>query len=152
MRFAALFTLILTTLSVGSAKADTFSFSYSGWGTWEQTYYTCSAAEDILEGHLEKLGARGVRVSCSGGLENWGNQWRTMPLSLRATYSVAPTTGGTRSVRFASRGGRSTGCDFNTRLLNKLIPRFPEVQVVSKRDRCNGSNARWEYVLAVPNN
>jgi hypothetical protein len=145
MRFAALFALILSS----AVHADTFSFSYSGWGTFEQTYYTCSAAEDILEDHLETLGAKNVRVSCSGGLENWGNQWRTFPLNLRATYINTSTGATTRNVRITSSSGRSNGCDFNTKLLNKLIPKLGNVQVTSKRDRCIGESSRWEYNLVV---
>jgi hypothetical protein len=149
MRFIALLVFVVTT----SAFADTVSrdvkFSHPTRTIWGETFYNCNAVEDMLESHLRKLGASSIRVRCTGGLETWGGQWRGFPLNVRATFEApVPTTDVVRSLRLASRAGDSS-CELHVAMLNKVLPLFPAVEVVSKNDRCSSNSSRWSFDLKV---
>lgn len=128
-----------------SRKLSWSPMTHSGWTT---TYYNCSWAEDAVEDHLTSLGAENVRVSCSGGIEMG---WNT-PVFITAKFDVVVpgANGSTREVRLANRAGNNDSCSFNVEFLDRAIPLFPGVKVLSKRSSCMGGRTdNWSYVLTV---
>ncbi len=146
-------TVIAVLFAVSSAFASEYvtkklswsPMSHSGWTT---TYYNCSWAEDAVESHLKDLGAQNVNVSCSGGIEMG---WNT-PVFITAKYDVAVPAANdvAREVRLSSRAGNGDSCSFNVEFLDRAIPSFPGVKILSKRSSCMGGRTdSWSYNLSI---
>ena len=148
-----LFTMLMmiVSLSAFATEYEKKTFSHTDFGNdgFSRNYYSCSFAEAALNSHLVKLGAININTKCSGGIEPWG---ATLPVSLRATFE-APKAGQdfsrTESVRIVSQTRSDSACFFNTKVLNKLLPMFPNVVVNSQRARCSDNSSRWNYDLQV---
>ncbi len=142
-------TMTAALLIVSSAFASEYvsrklSFSPRNHNGGTISYYNCDSVEATVESHLADLGAQNVSVSCSGGIQmGW-----TMPVNVRATFDVAvPAANGmTREVVLSGRDA----CSLNVEFLDKALPLFPGVKVVSKRSSCMGGRLdSWKYVLSV---
>lgn len=88
MKVLALTLLMMSTsaFAVGyqSARASYTIFSNVGSG---QVYYNCDSVENHVEDLLEEMGARNIRVRCSGGLDRFGGRFST-PASVVATFEA----------------------------------------------------------------
>ena len=128
----------------------TFRHTDAGIDGFSRNYYSCDFAEATLENHLEVLGASNISVSCSGGIEqNWG----MFPVNLTARFDIPSATSEnhTRSTNSRLAGTRlgNSSCNFNTKLLNKLLPLFANVKVNAKRATCMDNDSRWSYDVTV---
>ena len=142
-------TVIAALFIVSSAFASEYVARKLNWSPRSHnggtiSYYNCDFVEATVESHLADLGAQNVRVSCSGGIEmGW-----TTPAHVRASFEVAvPSANGTsREVVLSGR----ESCSLNVEFLDKALPLFPGVKVVSKRSSCMGGRTdSFKYVLSV---
>lgn len=149
MRLVALLAFVLTS-SAFAGEYVSRKFSYSHFtGGLNQTFYNCSVVEDIVEAHLASLGAVNARVTCSGGIENWGGTWQYFPVSVRAKFDAPVASGGTvENRRLASVSGNEN-CELNVGILNQLLPLFPAVTVRSGTRSCMDNRSRWAYDITV---
>ncbi len=135
--------------SAGEYVSRSFSMSLGGSG-WNTTYYNCDALEDLVEGHLEKLGASNIHVSCFGGLEQWGNRWNPSPASVTARFD-APVRSGTSSQTLTLKSRMGDSCDAHVATLDRALPLFPGVKVLSRTAQCSGGRTdRWAYSVSIP--
>ncbi len=142
---ALLFGLLLTS----SAFASQFSMSLGGiGGGWTQTYYNCDSLQDLVEADLVKLGATGIRVNCSGGLDTWGN-FPPMPAFVTASFDPAVSTGSTtRTVNLRSHFDDS--CAAHVATFDNALPYFSNIKVLSRSASCDsGRTGRWSYDLQI---
>lgn len=113
-------------------------FSYSSF----RSYYACSYAETQAVNYLKQLGARNIRVSCSGGLPHMD------AIFLRATFRAAVQGGQSTATWQAVKIRNRDACDFNERLVRELLPEF-SIRNVYKSGTCWDSQGRFTYNLSV---
>ena len=146
MRSLALVALLVSASSFASEyvskKVSYTVFGRSGWST---TYYSCYSAQDLVEGHIETLGGINARVRCSGGIENWG----ATPIRISATFDAPLPNGGAVEEKTLKARSFDENCELHTTTLKNLLPAFPGVKVVSKRDSCMDNRTRWYYNIEV---
>lgn len=123
-----------------------FSFTYMDRSVVTRTYHNCDSVEDTLRDHLRTLGAQNIRVTCSGGIQNWGNRWEAWPVSLSARFVVPANRDNAQRLVIADRGF-NTNCDFNVQLLSKLLRELPNARMISKNDRCRGSEGSYSFTV-----
>lgn len=128
------------------AHNETVSFTHNGIETWGRVYYACSYVESQTKSHLEALGATNIDVDCRGGIE-WDRMW---PVSVTATFDAPALQGNEVAVvkTIKSRPGNES-CSINVLIMKTILPKFGNVSVLEKRDRCSGPNTRWSYKLNV---
>jgi hypothetical protein len=131
--------------SAGEYVSRSFSMSLGGMG-WNTTFYNCNALEDLVEGHLEDLGAANVRVRCVGGLEQWGNP---SPAHVTARFD-APVPMGTTTETLTLKSRPGDSCEAHVATLDRALPLFPGVKILSRTAQCNsGRTGRWAYSITV---
>lgn len=128
-----------------SAFATTVNFTYFGNEGGRQSYYACSYAEDQTASYLEELGATNIDVRCSGGITNFSVQ----PVSVRASFDLPVVTGSTVDVLEFEGDVWSPSCGLNVRIINELLPKFKNVEVVKKSDACAFASSNYYYKLKV---
>ena len=148
MRFMIAMCLIVSSLSVfgNELVSRKFSFTYFGSDIGSRTYYNCDSAEDIMRDRLVELGAQNVRVSCFGGIENWGGRWNATPVSLTARFMVPGSRANAQRIVLKSDRFESN-CDFNVQLMNKLLKSLPNARMVSRKSSCRGGRGNWSYTV-----
>jgi hypothetical protein len=138
--------LVLATSMSALAQTQRVSFTHFGNNGGNQSYYACSYVESQAYAYLERLGASGVRVNCSGGIQSGG--WYPQPVSVTATFELPVTTGVVESVEI--RGDFSNpACGLNTQMLRAFFKVMPHVEVVKKSDNCAFFNTNFFYRLNV---
>lgn len=138
-----LFAAIVLSLSA-SAFAESVSFSYSGFEAWGRSYYACDYVEAQTEEVLELFGATNIDVSCFGGIE-YG---RVSPVSVKATFDAPFMTGVVE--RTTLKGDRwNPSCGVNVAIINGVLPKFSNVTVLSKNDRCSSERSNYSYELEI---
>ncbi len=151
MRLVAILAFVLTSSAfAGEYVSRKFSYSHFTSG-WNQTYYNCSAVEDMVEAHLAALGATNARVNCSGGIQDMGGQWQYFPVNVTARFDAAVPSGGSVESRTLKSVGGNENCELNVGVLNKLLPLFPAVTVTRGTKSCSDNRSRWSYDITVAN-
>lgn len=148
MRLMIAMCLIVSSLSAFGSElvSRKFSFTYFGSDVGSRTFYSCDSAEDMLRDRLVELGAQNVRVSCFGGIENWGGTWNATPVSLTARFMVPGTRA--NAQRLVIMGDRfNSNCDFNVQMMNKLLKNLPNARMVSRKSSCRGARGSWSYTV-----
>lgn len=116
------------------AESKSVSFSYSS----NRAYYSCNYFENQGEKLLKKLGADSVSTRCQGGLpDQWfvsGSYFFRMPASTGAVETV--------SLRV------NESCDFNEKLIKKLLTAF-DVVSVSKKGGCFDASGSLRYTIQI---
>ena len=148
MRLMIIMALVLSSLAAtaGDLVSRRFSFTYIGGDMGTRTYYNCDSVEDMLRDHLRTLGAQNIRVSCSGGIQTWGNRWDATPVSMSARFVVPASRDNAQRLVIADRGF-NTNCDFNVQMLNKLLRSLPNARMVSRSNSCRGSEGRYSFTV-----
>lgn len=141
--------LALTLMSASSFASEYVSkkVSFGVFGRTGSTtsYYNCDSARDLVADHIETLGGVNARVRCSGGIQNWG----ATPISITANFDApVPNGGAVQSMTLKARSF-DQNCELHTTALKHLLPAFPGVKVISKRDSCYDNRSRWYYDLEV---
>lgn len=134
MKRLAVFVLTMIATSVGwsdATKTSTIKFSY-----WERhSLYACSYVEGRAQFFAKKLGATNVEVDCKGGLPH--NDW----VQAEITFST-PANSEERTTKIRI----NEACDFNQKLLEKMLPAFEPSEVVRK-GVCWDSQGRLRYTI-----
>ncbi len=89
MKFLVMAIFALST-SVFAAGYQTVSAKYtifSNVGSGGSIYYNCDSVENKVEDLLELMGAKNIRVRCTGGLDTFGGRFSTPP-RVRATFDA----------------------------------------------------------------
>jgi hypothetical protein len=71
MRVLSLIALMISTsIFAASYQGHNASFSISNFGDFgSRVFYSCDSVESEVENFLEELGAKSIRVSCTGGID-----------------------------------------------------------------------------------
>jgi len=148
MRLMIIMALVLSSLTASATDlvARRFSFTYQDRNPGTRTYHNCDSVEDTLRDHLQTLGAQNIRVTCSGGIQNWGNRWDAWPVSLSARFSVPANRDNAQRLVIADRGF-NTNCDFNVQMLTSLLRNLPNARTISKSNSCRGSDGRYSFTV-----
>ena len=137
--------LVLSSFSVMSAEEEVL-FTYLGTEEGYEAYYACSYAQEQAELYLKGLGAKDIKLECSGGLRG-PYDWHD-PLKLRASFNMTPVEG---EVIFKSEH-LFTACAMNTRLIKKIIEVVPGITLLEKRDKCGHPRNPYYFKLKVVRN
>lgn len=139
---------VTATAFAGEFVTQKFSMTIGGLGQ-NTSYYNCDSLEDMAEGHLENLGASSISVRCSGGLEDWGGRWQASPAFVRGSFDAPMATGTSTTTRTLKSRGSDQNCEANVAILDKVLPLFPAITVVSKKASCWNGRGQWSYQLSV---
>lgn len=116
------------------AESKAVSFSYSS----NRAYYACSYFEGQGEKLLKKLGADSVSTRCNGGLPD-------QPFVAGTYYFRLPAaTGAVETVSLRV----NEACDFNEKLVKKLLTAF-DVVSVSKKGGCFDASGTLRYTIQI---
>lgn len=148
MRSLIALVFVATALSANAAElvSRKFSFTYFGHDVGSSTYYSCDSAEDMAREQLQTLGAQNIRVSCSGGIQNWGNRWDAFPVSITARFAV-PASRENAQRMVIKDSGRDSNCDFNAQFLAQLLKKLPNARLVSRSVSCRGADGRYSFTV-----
>lgn len=134
MKSFVMFLAVLISTSAAlseEVKTSTIKFNY-----WERhSYYSCSYVEGRAELFAKKLGASSVEVDCKGGLPH--NDWVQAEITLKTSVNAESNT---TKIRI------NEACDFNQKLLEKMLPAFEPSEVVRK-GACWDSSGRLRYTI-----
>ena len=139
---------VLCALSLSAVAAtETVKFSHNGIETWGRSYFSCDTVEAQTERALKALGATQINVDCTGGIRP-GQMW--LPVSVTASFEVAALQGNETAVTktIKSRPGQES-CSMNVLIMKSVLPKFSNVTVLEKRDRCSSPNTRWSYTVSI---
>jgi hypothetical protein len=139
--------LALTLVACSFASfAETVSFTHFGNGGGRQSYYACDYAQSQTEAFLTVVGAKNIDVSCSGGIQSWGS---AQPVSIRASFDLPAVT--TQVVEAVEVEGDSfsPACGLNVQIINTIVKKLPNVQVVKKSDSCAFVSSNYYYLLNI---
>lgn len=86
------FMLMVLTLSSSAFATGYKSVSakytiFSNFGVGGHVYYNCDSVENRVEDLLERMGAKNIRVRCTGGLDRFGGRFST-PARVRTSFDV----------------------------------------------------------------
>jgi|SRR6185312_10823468 len=133
--------------------SNKYSFTISSnWDFGGHVYFNCNSVEDFATAMLEKMGARNVKASCTGGIDNGGN----MP-PMEAYLSVSYD-----SVKAASAGDAQTiqadyssvelrgfdDCFLARQLFKKFQPTF-DIKNLSTPHSCSNPGGSYLYRFDV---
>ena len=114
------------------------------------SYYSCDYMERVVKQDLQKLGARQVTTTCTGGVpyspfvEVWARFWS-------ATSATSATNGGTvepADFTYTEFQSWNDSCDANREVIRQLLPYF-EAQGVSDKSSCWDSQGTLKYSASV---
>jgi hypothetical protein len=153
MRFIALLALILTSSAFAQeyvTKKVSFTIPTLNLGT--QTFYNCDSVESLTAAHIKTLGGENVKVTCTGGIDTWNPNWSTAAFVSAKFDALMPTgdnTGGQERFMVRSSGVRSSDCQLNVFVMDKLVKAFPAVQVLERKVSCRGARGTWSYDIQI---
>lgn len=124
------FATMTTSKAYSETNLTTVKFDY--WSS--HSYYACSYVEQKAHFFAEKLGATDITVKCTGGLP-W-NDWVSADIS----YAVPMK----KSVAEVTKLRVNEACDFNQKLIEKIIPTFNPTEV-KRKGVCWDSSGRLRY-------
>jgi hypothetical protein len=127
--------LLLLSANALAQTADMVEKNSSFFYTSSRSYYACSYAESRAKNFIKEMGGEVVKIRCTGGLPDFSY------VDVDMTYRAA-VTGVWKSVSL--RGNES--CEFNTKLIESLIPNFKTQNMVA-REFCNDSSGRYQYTF-----
>ncbi len=149
MKILTLLALLVSLPSFAANYASkTSSFSISSIGpAGERVYYNCDSVERLVESTLSALGAKNIKVRCSGGIDTIGRIH--MPAFVRAEYDAVSTqiagdiNTEAQTIHFQDR----EGCHLNTQVYKGLKKNF---EIASEAvSRCSKSSSRTDIKLIV---
>ncbi len=139
-------TILLTALCFSAnAKERTVDFSVYV----INNYFTCDYVETVTAKYIEALGGEALDVECRGGLPY--DQWNRVTAVIdSASADEDNTVLNTLTIKSNSRMNRriTDNCSLSVKVLDGILPAF-EVEEVSKRDTCWGSEGRFNYDLTL---
>jgi hypothetical protein len=141
-----LLALTLCSLSFAALASETVSFTHFGNGGGRQSYYACDYAQSQTETFLSVLGATNIDVSCTGGIQSWGS---AQPVSIRATFDLPAVVTNTVESVEVEGDTWSPSCGLNVQIVNSIVKKFSNVQVVKKSDACAFASSNYYYLLNI---
>jgi hypothetical protein len=141
-----LLALTLCSLSFAAIASETVSFTHFGNGGGNQSYYACDYAQSQTENFLSVLGATNIDVSCSGGIQSWGS---AQPVSIRARFDLPAVVTNTVESVEVEGDTWSPACGLNVQIVNSIVKKFSNVQVVKKSDACAFVSSNYYYLLNI---
>lgn len=151
MRILALLMLVLASQAFANEMVKRkITVDFMGDHFGNRIYYRCDVAEEILQSHLEKVGAVAIETSCSGGLERWGYSPYWAPMSVRAKFEVTDERRLPGQQVILNADDRAhEDCFLNVAIMKELIPLIPNARVIKKKDHCMNNETRWSVTLEI---
>lgn len=151
MRILAVLILALASHAfAGELVKRKMTVNFMGDQAGNRIHYRCAVAEEILQSHLEKVGAVAIETSCSGGLERWGYSPYWAPMGLRAKFEITSDRrlpGQTITLDASDRAHED--CFLNVAIMKELLPLIPNAKVLRKKDHCMNNESRWSVTVEI---
>lgn len=142
-KFIALFVMVF---SFASFAKETVSFTYFGNEGGRQSYYACDYVEGQTEYYLELFGATDIEVYCHGGIQPWGS---VQPVSINAKFNLPVIAGNSVESVKVQGDTWNPACGVNVRIVQSLLKKFTNVEVVKKSDSCAFHNSNYSYQFNI---
>lgn len=128
--------LIFTIFSAPAFSATGDTTTTVKFNYWEShSMYACSYVENQALGYVNKLGGTDASVDCKGGLP-WNN-WVSAEITFKPSMD--------KSLK-ETKIRVNQSCDFNQKLIEKLLPAFNPTDV-KRKGVCWDSNGRLRYTI-----